>query len=82
VGSSSAESIEDCLNICSRLHGNDSQLVFLVDPNQEGLIVVVEDASAIGPVSIQTNSLKIFISFLEQEMIVNKLLSLSFGQVV
>jgi hypothetical protein len=51
-------------------------LIFLVDPDEESLILVVEDTSAVGPVSIQTYSLKESVSFLEEEVVVNELLSL------
>ena len=34
---SSAESLENGLDIGSILHGNDSQLIFLVNPDEESL---------------------------------------------
>jgi hypothetical protein len=50
----SAESIKDLTDVCTRLHGDDSQLILLVDPNEESLVIIVENSSAIGPVSIET----------------------------
>jgi hypothetical protein len=42
----------------------------------------VEDTSAIGPVSIQTYSFKESVSLLEEEVVVNELLSLLLSQLV
>jgi hypothetical protein len=33
-------------------------LIFLVDPDKEGLVVVVEDTSAFGPFAVKTASLQ------------------------
>ena len=46
VGGSSAESVEDFDDTGSLLHGNDSELILLVDPDEESLGIVVEDTSA------------------------------------
>jgi hypothetical protein len=78
----SAESVEDGLDVCTRLHGDDSQLVLFVDPDEEGLVVVVEDASAIGPVSVQAAGLKEAVAFLKEEVVFNELLSLGLGKIV
>jgi hypothetical protein len=79
---SPAKSIEDSLNISTRLHRNDSELIFLVDPDKESLILVVEDASAVGPVSVESNSLKVSVTLLEEEVVLDKLLSLILSQIV
>ena len=76
VGCSLGESGEDSTNIGTLLHGNDSELVFLIDPDKEGLLVVVEDASAFGPVSVEVAGIEEPIAFFEEEVIVNKLLLL------
>ena len=54
----SAESVEDFDNAGILLHGDDSELILLVDPDQESLGVVVEDTSARWPVSVEVASLK------------------------
>lgn len=46
VGGSSAESIENFEDTSSWLHGDDSELILLIDPDEESLGVVVEDTSA------------------------------------
>ena len=56
VGNSSAESIENLDDSSILLHGDDSELILLVDPDQESLGVVVEDSSAGWPVSVEVAS--------------------------
>jgi hypothetical protein len=62
------------------LHGNNSELVFLVDPDEERFGVVVEDASAFGPVTVKVASFEETISFLEEEVVSNELAAVSFAQ--
>lgn len=57
VGRCMAESFKDALDIGSWLHGDDSKLVLFIDPDQESLLFVVEDASAVGPVIVESTSL-------------------------
>ena len=76
VGCSLGESSEDSTDIGTLLHGDDSELVFLVDPDEEGLLVVVEDASAFWPVSVEVAGIEEAVTLFEEEMIVDKLLLL------
>ena len=62
VSSSSAESVEDLKDTSTWLHGNDSELILLIDPDEESLGIVVEDTSAGWPVSVKVASLKESIS--------------------
>ena len=48
---------EDSLDVATLLHGDDPHLVLLVHPQQEGLGLVVEDATALGPVTLHTGGL-------------------------
>ena len=73
--------LEDCLHVGPLLHGNKSELVLLVDPDQEGLIGVVEDAPAVGPVPVQADRLQEPVALLEQEVILYQLLFLGLAQV-
>jgi hypothetical protein len=50
------ESSENGSNIRSHLHGDDSKLILLVNPDKECLGVVVEDSSAGWPVSVEVAS--------------------------
>jgi len=54
----SAESVENFSDSSSLLHGDDSKLILLVDPDQESLVSVVEDTSAAWPVSVEVASLE------------------------
>ena len=62
--------------ISTLLHGNNSELIFFVDPDKEGFIVIVENTTTLWPISIQVACLKESVSFLEQEMVIDKLLLL------
>ena len=73
----SGKSCEDCTNICTRLHGYNSELVLFVDPNKESLIVVVEDTSSCWPVSVEATSLEESVAFFEKEVVLDELLLLS-----
>ena len=52
--SSDSKSGENSTNISSLLHGDNSKLILLVDPDQESLFLVVENTSASWPVSVET----------------------------
>ena len=82
VSASSAKSIKNSFQISSILHGNNSQLIFFIDPHQESLVFVVEDTSTVRPVSVEPNSLEVSITLFEQEMILDELLSLGLSHVV
>ena len=63
VSASSAESIEDLSDTGTWLHGDDSQLILFVDPDEESLLVVMENTSSRWPVSVEISGSKIFITF-------------------
>ena len=67
------ESVENLSNVASLLHGDNSKLILLVNPHQEGLVVVVEDTSVVWPVSVQVASLEESVTFFEQEVVVDQL---------
>jgi len=74
VSHSSAKTVKHSWNVTTLLHRDDSELILFVDPDNESLVFVVEDASARGPVAIQTTSLKESVSFFEEEVIIDELL--------
>merc|ERR1719187_1374744 len=45
-----SQAVEHGPYIASALHGDDPELILLVDPGQEGLVLVVEDAASLRPV--------------------------------
>ena len=79
MSSCDSESTENSSNVSSLLHWNDSELILLVDPDQECLFLVVENTSASWPVSVETTGLQESIPFLEEEVIGNQLSLLFFG---
>ena len=76
-GGSVAQSLEDSEDVGTRLHRNDTELVLLVDPGEEGLVSIVEDTTTLGPVAIASAGLEEAVSLLEEEVVLNKLLALS-----
>merc|ERR1719295_141754 len=56
LGQALAETLEDSLDVTTLLHGDDAEMVLLVDPDQEGLGIVVPDATSIGPVAGHTSA--------------------------
>jgi len=75
---SSAESVKDFLDSCSLLHGDDSELIFFVDPDEETLCIVMENTSTWWPISIKVTSSEILVTFLEKEMVSDQLILISF----
>ena len=71
---SAAKAIEDLLDTSTLLHGDDAQLVLLVDPDEERLRVIVEDASAGRPVAVEVAGFEEPVALLEQEVVVDQLL--------
>ena len=72
----SCKSSENCSDVGTLLHGDDPELVLFIDPDEEGLLVVVENTSALWPVSVETTRIKEAITLFKEEMIVNQLLLL------
>merc|ERR1711963_1383429 len=71
----SCKSLKDTLDISTLLHGDNSELILFIDPDEEGLGSVVEDTSALRPVSLHTSNSKVSVSRDEEEVVINKLLS-------
>ena len=72
LAGSDRESLENLLDVRSFLHGDNSELIFLINPDKESLGIVVENSSSLWPVSLKTARLKIFVSSLEKEVILNE----------
>ena len=77
VFTGSTESVEDLGNTCSLLHRDYSELVLFVDPYEEALGIVMEDASSGGPVSVESSRLKESVTLFEKEVVVDELLLVS-----
>ena len=50
-GGGLGESFDDSLDIVTLFHGDDSHLIFFIDPNEKVFVVVVEDTTGIWPVA-------------------------------
>jgi len=72
---SSGETTEDSLDIATLLHGDDAELILLVDPDKEGLGSIVEDATALGPVTLHASDLQVGVTRHEEEMVIDELLA-------
>ena len=55
LGGGDGETLEDLADVGALLHGNNSEMVLLVNPDQEGLVVVVEDTSCLRPISLKSS---------------------------
>ena len=75
-----AQSLENGQNVCAWLHRNDAELVFLVDPDQERLVVVVENAATFGPVAVEAARLQEAVAFFEEEVVFDQLLAVGLGK--
>lgn len=70
----SHEPLVDLLQVSTHLHGDQTEVVFLIAPHQEGLVLIVVNATARGPEAASVGSLQETVTLLEQEVIINQLL--------
>merc|ERR1711962_187795 len=70
-----SETVEDATDVTALLHGNDTKLILLVDPGEEGLGGIVEDATALGPVALHSGGDQVFVAGHEKEVVVDQLQS-------
>ena len=70
-----SKTLKDGQDVTAVLHGDDTELILLIDPDEEGLGIVVEDTTTLGPVTLHTGNLQVGISGHEQEVIVDELLA-------
>merc|ERR1712012_742747 len=66
---------EHFFHISSLLHGDDAELVLFVHPDKESLVLVVEDTTTLGPVTLHTGNSKVPVARDEEEVVVNELLT-------
>lgn len=52
------EAAIDLSQITTHLHGNDTQMILFVNPNEESLVVIMVDATPCGPVSASVGGLQ------------------------
>jgi len=73
------QTVKDATDVTTLLHGNDTELILLVDPGEEGLGGIVEDASALRPVTLHASSDQVFVTRDKEEVVINQLLSVFLG---
>merc|ERR1719458_1699554 len=61
-------------DISSFLHGDNAELIFLVDPGEEGLVLVMEDSATLGPITLHTSDLEVGVARDKEEVVVDQLL--------
>lgn len=59
------QTVEDFANLAAGLHGDDAEMVLFVDPDEESLLLIVENAAAVGPVAGGIGFLKKTVTFFE-----------------
>jgi hypothetical protein len=74
--SSPGKSAENCSDVSAWLHGDNTKLILFVDPGEESLCIIVENASAFGPVTVKAAGFKETVALFEQEVIIDQLLLL------
>merc|ERR1719186_2434714 len=50
------KTVKDSPDISSFLHGDNTELIFLIDPGEEGLVLVVEDSTTLRPITLHTSN--------------------------
>ncbi len=70
------QSCEDCSDVSALLHRNDSELILFIDPDKEGLLIVVEDTTTFRPFTVKTASFEESVTLFKEEVIGNQLLLL------
>ena len=71
----SSQPVKHGPHVPTALHGDDPQLVLLVDPGQEGLVFVVENPAALRPVSLHAGHDEVLVAGDEEKVIVDQLLA-------
>jgi len=61
-----AETLEGVVNECLGVHGDDTELVLVIDPQEESLVIVVEEASTVWPVALEPGESQSGVVILEQ----------------
>lgn len=62
------------LQVAAHLHGDEAEVVLLIAPDQEGLVLVVVDTTAGGPEAASVSGLEEAVTLLEEEVVVDQLL--------
>jgi hypothetical protein len=73
---SDGQTFEHLADVGTLLHGDDTELILFVDPDEESLGIIVVNTTAFRPVTLETAGLEVLVSTLEKEMIGNESITL------
>jgi len=68
-----SKTLEETTDIGTLLHGDDSELVLLVDPSAESLLLVVVDPPDLGPVPLNAGCDQVLVTRNKEEVVVDQL---------
>jgi hypothetical protein len=57
------KAVKDGVEVSTLLHRNNTELILFVNPDEEGLFLVVEDTTAVGPVAVEVAGFEESVSF-------------------
>merc|ERR1719318_2360066 len=60
-----SKTIKDALH-----HGDNPELVLFIDPGEEGLLLIVEDAPSLGPVPLHASNLEVGVPGHKEEVVI------------
>jgi hypothetical protein len=58
LSSTAGKAVEDAVDVSTGLHRNDAELILFIDPDEEGLLFVVENTTTVGPVTVEATGLE------------------------
>jgi len=79
LGGGDGETLEDLTDVRALLHGDNTELILFVNPDEESLGVVVENTTGFGPVTLKSAGLEVLVATLEKEMVLDKTVTLRVG---
>ena len=61
--STAGKAVKDSVEVSTLLHRNNTELVLFVNPDEESLLLVVEDTTTVGPVTVKVACFEESVSF-------------------
>jgi len=76
MGGGAGKAIENGTDVSTLLHGDDTELILFVNPDEESLGIVMVNTTAFRPVTLETAGLEVLVATLEKEMVLNESVTL------
>jgi len=76
LSGSDGETFEHLTDVGALLHGDDTELILFVNPDEESLGIVMVNTTAFRPVTLETAGLEVLVATLEKEMVLNESVTL------